>query len=538
MDGIMEMNSNDKISSMPITNTTNTNNNINESSPKETNTNTLKKRVHFSTQNSMVQVPRSNNSSNIYQIDTSTISTTNTCNAKDSTALTYATIYSNEYEPIGSENNSTNHYVDMDSKLGDERPSLIDQKSKIPPALPPKPPNLIKFRQILKMPAFPIQSSSNRNIHNGSAVGRNIHNDNESEEPDYCSIGDVQEAMKSVQIVADVHKNLNDDVSRNMHNGSAVQIVADVHKNPDDDVSSHASEETFADVPKLPNVKAIISPKKDPLQCKLILQENCITKTIASPPPRAKPTILPTKAVVANLLSEIHAQKPKIPLNNQAQMSKIITELDDNAKKSHLKLMNQSKMTTIAENAKIPHSQNPMKAIPIIKQNDKMLMPIQAEFDWYNLDVEYGKLLAPNLLENGKDSESDEHKQFGVEYNLDAEFSLTSCSLSSDNNSSIESSGSTIHFVPITVTEDCTNGSNTTTICNSIVDEDVTVHKNNNNNNNAQLLDPARLKKLISKTTTTTEVNVKSFDTFLEQTGLATKPLPQKRKIFYNAPFV
>lgn len=518
----MELTANDKAQATPTTNTSNNANDSgsSDSPPKDPGNNTLKKRVHFSTQNSMVQVPRSNDSSNIYQLDTSSISMNDTCNVKDSTAMSYATIYSNEYEPIGSENNSTNHYVDMDSKLGDDRSSLMDSKMKTPPALPPKPPNLMKIRQMMKMPAFPIQATN-------TSTPSPKPLDNESE-PDYCSIGDLQETMKSVQ------------------------IIADVHKNADDDVSSHASEETFADVPKLPNVRAIISPKKDPSQLKSIAttttttQEPSILKTS---PPRAKPTILPTKAVVANVLSDINATKAKMPLNVSVQKhTKIITDIDDTTIKAHLKLLNHTtKMATIAENVKpngnhsngsTQQAQNPMKALPIIKQCDKMSMPMQLElneFDWYNLDDEYGKLMAPSLLDNGKDSESEDHKQFGVEYNLDAEFSLTSCSLSSDNNSSLESSGSTIHFVPITVTDD---NSSTTTVCNPIADEDVTISKTMNAS--------AQLKRLINPTSATnmatsvsaSDVSVKSFDSFLEQTGLTTKPLPQKRKIFYDAPFV
>lgn len=501
MDGIMEMTVTDKTQTSPSANTANSNDTTGSDSPpsKDPANNTLKKRVHFSTQNSMVQVPRSS-SSNIYQLDTSTISMADTCNVKDSTAMSYATIYGNEYEPIGSENNSTNHYVDMDSKLGDDR---MDTKMKTPPALPPKPPNLMKLRQMLKMPAFPIQST---------ATTKSL--DNESE-PDYCSIGDVQETMKNVQ------------------------IIADVHKNADDDVSSHASEETFADVPRLPNVKAIISPKKDPTQVKCIAPEMSILK---SSPPRAKPTILPAKAVVANVLSDMIATKTKIPLNlGPVQKPKIITDIDDTAIKAHLKLLNHPKMATISENGKPngngngpTQQQNPMKALPMIRESDNMPMPIHTEFDWYNLDDEYGKLLAPNLLDSGKDSESDDHKQFGVEYNLDAEFSLTSCSLSSDNNSSLESSSSTIHFVPITVTDD---NSSTTTVCNPIADEDVTISSTMNAS--------AQLKKLINPASAThlavmpgADCTVKSFDSFLEQTGLTTKPLPQKRKIFYDAPFV
>lgn len=480
MDGMMDRNEIPQ-ANPAATSTPTANNNSTDSPPKEaTNTNTLKKRVHFSTQNSMVQVPRSDNSDNLYRMDTSVVSIADN-NAKD---LSYATIYGNDYEPIpyGSENNSTNHYVDMDSKLDSDHPTMIE-KPKTPPALPPKPPNLLKFRQILKIPTFPVQSPPAKSI------------DNESE-PDYCSIGDVQEQVKSVQ------------------------IVADVHKNADDDVSSHASEETktdmtdetFADIPKLPNVVALLSPKKELAHNKVISQDNYVTKSTISPP-RAKPAVLPTKTVVANLLSEIKAQKAKNPITSQMTKSKIIGEPEENTKKSPLKLIAQQKMTTIIESTQQP--MHPIKALPIIKPSDKVVMPMQAEFDWYNLDVEYGKLMPSNILDRSKESDAQDR----VEYNLDAEFSLTSCS---DNNSSVESSGSTIHFVPITVTEDCNNVGG----CgNQIKDEDMVPSKNS-----AQLLNPARLKKLAQTD--------KSFDTFLEQTGLASKPLPQKRKIFYNAPFV
>lgn len=490
MDGIMDTgaNKNDTKSTVSTPTHTPSNNNKNtaDSPSKDAAiTNTLKKRVHFSTQNSMVQVPRSDNLANLYHLNASTLSN-NENTAKD---LSYATIYSNEYEPIGSENNSTNHYVDMDSKLEDERPSLVE-KPKTPPALPPKPPNLLKFRQTFKMlPTFAVQTSSFKSV------------DNESE-PDYCSIGDVQETVKSVQ------------------------IVADVHKNADDDISSHASEETktdmtdetFADIPKLPNVVALLSPKKDSIQ------NNYVTKSNRSLP-RAKPAVLPTKSVVANLLSEINVQKSNTPINNQMAKPKMMSELDENTMRNSLKLMTQQKMSTIVESTMTQQqtvSLNPMKALPILKQNDKVLMPIQAEFDWYNLDVEYGKLLPSNSLENGKEPELQDR----VEYNLDAEFSLTSCS---DNNSSLESSGSTIHFVPITVAEDCNNSNS---CANQMHDEDTVTTKGN-----PQLLNPARMKKLINKTSQS-DVNVKSFDAFLEQTGLTEKPLPQKRKIFYNAPFV
>lgn len=531
MDGIMEScaNKNDANTTQPTANST-PSNNVNGNSgdspaspPKEaSSTNTLKKRVHFSTQNSMVQVPRSD-SSNLYRMNTTIVSNADN-SAKD---LSYATIYSNDYEPIGSENNSTNHYVDMDSKLGDDRPI---EKPKAPPALPPKPPNLLKFRQILKMPTFPPPTAN-------TATKQPM--DNESE-PDYCSIGDVQEAVKSVQIVADVHKNADDDTS----------------SHASEETKTDMTEETFADVPKLhsktTNVVALLSPKKDTINA----QSNKSSPETGHAPksnpslPRAKPAILPTKAVVANLLCELNAQKAKGSIGGGGQAlakPKMISDLDESTKKSPLKLISQQKMTTIVEsNAPVSAQQqqqhqslsvNPMKALPIIKQNDKILMPIQAEFDWYNLDMEYNKLLPTNILENGK--ETDAHDR--VEYNLDAEFSL-----SSDNNSSLESSGggSTIHFVPITVAEEdntvgngCDKPTQIIVDDNNIISTTASITTNNSDKNNPQLLNPSRLKKLINKTASA-DVKVKSYDSFLEQTGLTAKPLPQKRKIFYNAPFV
>lgn len=494
MDGIMDncTNSNETRTNANA----NTNTNATDSTPKDTNT--LKKRVHFSTQNSMVQVPRSDSTgSTIYQEAISTITTANMChNAKEQSILTYATIYGNEYEPIGSENNSSNHYVDMESKLEDDRPVMIE-KSKTPPALPPKPANLMKLRQVLKIPLNSFmkqqQSQTNRQM------------DNESE-PDYCSISDVHEAIKNVQIVADVHKNAEDDCSSHASEETKTDIT----------------DETFADVPKLPNVAAIISPKKESTMGKLISPDNYITKSSPSPP-RAKMTH-PINSV-SNILSEINSHKSNSTLPNK---NKISNDLDDNCKKNPNKML-----TTIVESTKM-QSQSTIstgslqtKSLPIIKPNDKMLMPIQAEFDWYNLDVEYGKLMPANLHENGKDDydkmdkKSESHtNNFGVEYNLDAEFSLTSSSMSSDNNSSIESSGSTIHFVPITIAEDDNK------------------HEGGAPIRNQSKLHQMRHKKITNNKSDSNDVKGKSFDSFLEHTGLTAKPLPQKRKIFYNAPFV
>lgn len=441
--------------------------------------NTLKKRVHFSTQNSMVQVPRTESIAH-------SPATVDSSSDHKEHSLSYATIYSNEYEPIGSERNSSNHYVDMESKTGDEHRPVIMDKIKSPPALPPKPANLLKLRQALKVPlnTFMQSQQSMKPI------------DNESE-PDYCSISEIHESV--------VNK---------------VQIVVDVHKPAEDDSSSHASEdaktdftdETFADVPKLPNVAAIISPKKETNTNKVITHDNYITKNNSSAPPRCASKISPPIATsVSSILSEISAQK-----SANGIMSKARIELDE--KRRSLKLIpTQPQMKTIIEATRSTSAAIKSALTGPLKTTEKILMPIEAEFDWYNLDVEYGKLSSND--KNELQTTDIHNNNFGVEYNLDAEFSLTSSSPSSDNNSSIESSGSTISFIPMTVAEE----------------------EEEHNGSDVKITTlPAKLQQLrgAKMSSKLSEVSGKSFDSFLEHTGLTAKPLPQKRKVFYNAPFV
>lgn len=489
MDGLMDttMNENAVTSTATINASANNSvtNNASESpvSSSSKENNTLKKRVQFSTQNSMVQVPRS-----IYHMpnlpSTSTDIATNHQNSTNATS-TYATIYSNnEYEPIGSEQNSSNHYVDMESKLGDEHRPVIMEKSKTPPALPPKPANLMKLRQLLKFPVNSLlkQQQSLKQI------------DNESE-PDYCSISEVHEAINTkVQIVVDVHKIADDDLSSESSHAS-------------DDARTDFTDETFADVPKLPNVAAIISPKKESTGAKQITQEAKFAPKSSPAITRANidqpmvPTSMTTS--MSNILSEINIHKASNGIGGSTMIGSAGAP-----KKAPIKLINQhNKMTTIEETStKMPSQSITAKLLPPMKPNDKMLMPIQAEFDWYNLDAEYGKMTTIDT--SGKDGKDDAQNNnnnsgsignnFGVEYNLDAEFSLTSnSSPTGDNNNSssidMRSNGMKLH------------------------------HKKFTNNSNG---------------TDANDLNMKSFDSFLEHTGLTAKPLPQKRKIFYSAPFI
>lgn len=369
------------------------------------------KRVHFSTQNSMLQVPRDNNQTPPRERDVLKD------HSKDQ-SFSYESVYSNEYEPIGSENVSSHHYVDMENKsLNDESHKV--EKSKIPPALPPKPANLMKLKHVLGMrndnnlPIIPVDSKQKH--------------DTESE-PDYCSISEVDN-IKTVKIIVDVHKS-----------ADAMSVSSEAH--------TEVTDESFADIPKLPNVKAIISPKK----CNsgtFISQDNYITKSPAKQ--------LPIQKRPPNLV-DIRIKKP-----TPIKPTKAVPSVD---------------IPTVLPTP--PHT--------TILNND---LPIQAEFDWYNLDVEYGKF--PQSKENGSTKDADilleleaqdvnVNSNVGIEYNLDMEFNME-------------------------------NG------VVSVHEEDETEALNGNST------EPCINKK-------------KSFQTFLDDTGLATKPLPRKRKIYYTAPFV
>lgn len=378
--------------------------------------NLRQKRVHFSTQNSMLQVPRDNNQNHV--------ALPREREVKDQ-SFSYESVYSNEYEPIGSENVSSHHYVDMENKSSTEDTHVVE-KSKIPPALPPKPANLMKLRHVLSMRND--NNLSTKQIESKQKV------DTESE-PDYCSISEVQDNIKSVKIIADVHKS-----------ADSMSVSSDTH--------TEMTDESFADIPKLPNVKAIISPKKTSSGT-FISQDNYITKSPAKQ--------LPIKQRPPNMV-DIRIKKP--------------TPIKPTTPKIPPPVEIKPQVTVVPT------------PVPAISNND---LPIQAEFDWYNLDAEYGKF--GQSKENGgatKDSdillelESQDlnvnNNNVGIEYNLDMEFNM-------------ENGVVSVHEE----------------------DETETISENSN--------EPCINKK-------------KSFQTFLDDTGLATKPLPRKRKIYYTAPFV
>uniref|UniRef100_A0A2M4B9D4 Putative gpi-anchored adhesin-like protein pga55 n=2 Tax=Anopheles marajoara TaxID=58244 RepID=A0A2M4B9D4_9DIPT len=240
------------------------------------------KRVHFSTQNSMVQVPRISLQSSL----------SNGGSRKDdklSPTYEIQSIYSNEYEPIGSEHNSySNYYVDMESKLGSEdreRELALAEKRKTPPALPPKPANLLKLQQLSKSNNSQHQPQQRQSTPQGAKMtsprspSSVAHSDITESEPDYCSISEIQDSVKCVQIVAEIHKDACEDDYSIVGEEEDSALVRAGSKQTS---TAELLEESFEDVPKLPNVAEIVPPvKKEPLN-KYISQDNYITKSISS----------------------------------------------------------------------------------------------------------------------------------------------------------------------------------------------------------------------------------------------------------------
>lgn len=385
------------------------------------------KRVHFSTKNSMVQItPLPRTPSDHHSDDMLNSTYENQSN------------YSNEYEPIG----SSRTYVDMDTK------SLDNYK----PTLPPKPDNLMKLQQISKQRQF-VQDQ----IYKPKGTS-----DYDESEPDYCSISEIQDNIKSVKIVtAEIHNDADDNE------------YSEIKEVPTP-APSDLGEDSFEDVPKLPNVYSIIpgfepptSPRKEATPSKCIGHDNYITKSpmkkkITSSPSSIKKSTPPKTA------------PPAIPMKSQ-QTIKIIDE------------------------------------------------KMQQEFDWYNLDAEYTKTdVISTQIEN-----IEEMYQFDDEalsdvingddldvkvelYNLDFEFEQAS------------SEGIEIE----------TNNNNFTTVIkinesSSSNEPPSPVSKPSKTTNLIELAETPKLelkKKL-------------NYEKFLSESGMLSKPLMARKK-FYAGSFV
>ncbi|XP_053673172.1 uncharacterized protein LOC128723453 [Anopheles nili] len=287
------------------------------------------KRVHFSTQNSMVQVPR-------ISLQSAPSSQGGSVGRKDdkvSPTYEIQSIYSNEYEPIGSEHNSySNYYVDMESKLGSEdreREQALAEKRKTPPALPPKPANLLKLQQLSK------GGQRNQSLVGPAAKGRNssAQSDIAESEPDYCSISEIQDSVKCVQIVAEIHKDACEDdysIVDEQEAGLVTLEVQDASETVETGSKKSASEleESFADVPKLPNVAEIVPPKKEPFN-KFISQDNYITKSPGGPGSPIKSAVagMPSVTTTTSTTPVVTPAK-KDDGEFREQLSEIIAEIN------------------------------------------------------------------------------------------------------------------------------------------------------------------------------------------------------------------
>lgn len=394
------------------------------------------KRVHFSTKNSMVQItplPRTP------PLDHHSDDILNSTYENQST-------YSNEYEPIG----SSRTYVDMDTK------SLDNYK----PTLPPKPDNLMKLQTISKQRQF-VQEQVYKQKNSDYEL-------NESE-PDYCSISEIQDNIKSVKIVT----------AAEIHNDADDNEYSEIKEVPTPSPSEHG-DDSFEDVPKLPNVYSIIpgfeppptSPRKEtPTKC--IGHDNYITKS---------------------------------PMKNKKSASSILAEINSSVKK-------QVKVTQ-------PPPPIPIKNQQTIKIIDEK---IQQEFDWYNLDAEYTKtdvIQIENIEEmyqfddeNLNDGEDVDTK---VEYNLDFEFEQQQQQQAAAEGIEIERNNNNFTTV-IKINESSSTGELSSPVSK-------TTSKTTN------LIELAETPKLDLK-------KKLNYEKFLSESGMLSKPLMARKK-FYAGSFV
>ncbi|XP_055917061.1 uncharacterized protein LOC129949555 [Eupeodes corollae] len=445
----------------------------NKSSSEQGNTGSIsRKRVHFSTKNSMAHVPRNSNDHEHLSLDvTLQLSSPNKPIIADQikdNILNYESIYSNEYEPIGSENNSSNLYVDMESKLSpDDRISLETKHPKQPPALPPKPANLLKFPKAFKV-----------NELNESKIFETPDDKSVSSEPDYCSISEVNAASTFVQVVADVHKELH------------FENTVDLESLPSDKQSPKTDEieQIFANIPKLSTFAATITTKPTHPKINYPIKsrhDEVISKSQRSPRQFKRKH-------VPNILAEINKRMScSFPTTPTKSINSAPIEVPH--------------ISTPPHKSQSPLIKSSLNSSPVVPEKH---LPIQAEFDWYNLDAEYGKSSSnhPDVICAANDANMIDKKKDvlirlqGVEYNLDEEFSLPGSpdEIKSNDNESLnplnEQPGS-----PKTVSEEF---------------------------------------PIITETTPCFRKKTASFDKFIDSSGLSTKPLPRQRKIYFAGPFV
>ncbi|CAG9802790.1 unnamed protein product [Chironomus riparius] len=431
------------------------------------------KRVHFSTKNSMVQIkplPRHQHHHSLPSDINSDDDALNSTYENQST-------YSNEYELIG----SSRTYVDMDK-------STIDN---FKPTLPPKPSNLMKLQQIAKQRAFVQDQIYTKKSNSDYEL-------NESE-PDYASISEIQDTIKSVKVVtAEIHNDADNLVDNEYSEIKEVPTPTPECVNEDD---------SFADVPKLPNVYSIIPGIETPTSPttkkelstsnnnKCIGHDNYITKS-----PMKK------KIPIANF-SSVKKEKEK---------SKILTEMNNATNKK------QQQPPPV-----------PMKHQQTIKIIDE---EIQQEFDWYNLDAEYTKtdIVITPQIENIKemyqfDDENvvnSDDAVVKVEYNLeDFEYETVPSSECSVNGIEIETNNN--NFTTVIKINETSSSSSSASSTSSTCE----IHKTspvNKKSTTANLMELAETPKVDFK-----KNNKIRYEKFLKESGLISKPILMSKKKFY-----
>jgi hypothetical protein len=341
--------------------------------PKET-TSVQLKRVHFSVDESKVDTSKYVAASPEPEIV-----------KRKENNYTPDSAYSNEYELIETFDN----YLDMKSKG-----QKFSEIRKTPPVLPPKPANLIKLQQISKQKMLQTLGKPNSS-----------KADSSESEPDYCSIGEIQEISKSIKIVAEIHEIAPSDHYAAMTSNAAQNTSVNL-------------EESFADVPKLPNVAEIISPKASD---KIFNQENYIIKT-------------PVKN------SNIDLAIKQLMRKSENAMGFI--------DKSPNKLVHKTpylmpKRRSGNNDPKHASANVPVPVVDTYEEKNKLV----AEFDWYNLDAEYenekkvqpvvihetlkrskfgGELQRNSVKYNLQPDDQNGDPDVKIEYNLDMEYRMCS----------------------------------------------------------------------------------------------------------------
>lgn len=360
----------------------------------------------------------------------------------------------NEYEVIGSEQDSSNYYMEMQSpvdaksflmaaaigtgaeeveyknvltrKEGLELLKLIAPHAGQPPALPPKPANLMKFKKVIPPTMATVTTAKIVTAVNATQIAKS-QMVKSAPEPDYCSISECG-------------ANNNRSSSRGSTKASN-SIVGDVEET----VSSKGSEDTLENIIKLPNVAAIIVPKNSGSSSHgtaissspaVIIKDNYVTKSVMSVKP--SPVIgggsmgfktgggglnspKGVKESPSGVLKDLPPMSggemkrfgPSSPLRSSGHMASIVEKRQNLIHRLSVQQQQQQQhshhglmMKRYSMDALSPQIQ-PEEVKGGSSGLFEERIPIQAEFDWYNLDAEFGKFNAQDVIKENKSSGSE-----------------------------------------------------------------------------------------------------------------------------------